>query len=64
MYITQAERDGLIETRVTLDGKPAVILGRFADFATVAQIPDGPSYEWHWETVKRIVRTKNSEFTS
>ena len=64
MYITQAERDALIETEVTLDGKPAVILGRYADFPTVAQTPDGLHYRWSWEVVKRIVETKNGEFTS
>ena len=64
MYVTQAERDALVGTEVTLDGKPAVVLGRFADFATVAQVPAGLSYEWNWETVKRIMRTKNGEFKS
>ena len=64
MCITQAEHDGLVGTSVTLDGKPAVILGRYADFATVAQVPDGPSYEWCWETVKRIMRTKHGKFKS
>jgi len=64
MYITQAERQSLTETRVTLDGKPAIILGARRDYATVAQIPDGLSYEWCWETVKRVVETKNGEFKS
>lgn len=64
MYVTQAERQALAETAVTLDGKPAVILGVRADFATVAQVPDGLHYRWSWPTVKRIVETKNGEFTS
>ena len=64
MYVTLAERKRLTEIRVTLDGKPAVILGARADFATVAQIPDGLHYRWSWETVKHIVETENGAFKS
>jgi len=62
--LTRAKRQALTETRVTLDGKPAIILGAHRDFATIAQIPAGLSYEWNWDTVKRIVETKNGEFRS
>lgn len=38
-----------------LDGKPAKITGRNNQFATVATLPDGPSYVWAWPTVARIM---------
>jgi hypothetical protein len=40
----------------TLDGKPARIQGRLNEFATVATLPDGPAYQWAWETVDRIMK--------
>ena len=49
------DRNALIDARVTLNGKPAVICGQLNDYATVAALPDGPSYEWAWPTVARIV---------
>jgi len=39
----------------TLDGKPARVLGRLNDFATIAQIPDGKKAEWTWDKVERIM---------
>jgi hypothetical protein len=35
----------------TLDGKRAKVIGRNADFATIATLPDGPAYQWCWQTV-------------
>ena len=39
----------------TLDGRPARIVGRLNPFATVATLPDGPSYQFAWETVARVM---------
>lgn len=41
---------------VTLDGKPARVIGRKNTFATIAQYPDGISAVYSWETVDRIVK--------
>ena len=42
--------------RVTLDGKPAQVVGLRLPFATVRTLdPDVPSYEWAWATAARIV---------
>jgi hypothetical protein len=49
------ERRRLCCESCTLDGKPAVIMGALNDFATVAAFPVGPSYEWAWSTVARVV---------
>lgn len=41
---------------VTLDGKPAMIMGARNAFATVATLNvDGPAVEFAWPTVARIV---------
>jgi hypothetical protein len=41
---------------VTLDGKPAVIVGARRDFAEVAQVAPGKlSAEWSWAAVGRIL---------
>ena len=42
---------------VTLNGQPAKITGFKNKFATVATLnPNGPAFEWSWETIARIVR--------
>ena len=61
--MTYEERRKLCQKRVTLDGKPAVIGGARHRFATVATLPHGASYEWAWETVKKIVE-KGGDFRS
>lgn len=48
----------------TLDGKPARITGRLNEFATVATIPDGPSVEFSWQTVDRIMTFSRGQFAS
>ncbi len=57
------ERRRLCEAKVTLDGQPAVIAGVRCKFATVAQVPEGLSYEWSWDTVARIV-ARGGQFKS
>lgn len=47
----------------TLDGKPAEIMGRRNDFATVAQIPQGVAVEFSWQAVARIMQG-SKEFKS
>jgi len=49
---------------ITLNGKPARIIGRLETHATVATIPSGPAYEYAWETVAHIVDTKNGAFVA
>jgi len=44
------------EVKVTLDGKPAQIMGYRNKFATVATMPQGPSFDWSWEAVECIVQ--------
>ena len=53
---TDEQRRELIQSRVTLDGRPASISGRQQQFATVAAI-DGTylAVEFCWSTVARIV---------
>lgn len=46
-----------------LDGKPAKIVGRLKDFATVAALDCSASVEFAWETVNRIMCGK-MEFKS
>ena len=40
-----------------LDRKPARILGRLGRHATVAQIPEGPAFEWSWSAVDHVMTT-------
>jgi len=60
------ERDRLIDTPVTLNGKPAKICGKLEPYATVCQYGDN----WHiqamftWQTVQHVVNNKNGEFKS
>jgi hypothetical protein len=48
---------------VTLDGKQAKICGARGLFATVAVVPDGPSHDFAWSVVARIV-ADGGEFRS
>lgn len=56
-------RDNLIGATCTLDGKPATIIGRQNDFATVATTDGKMRFEWAWATVERIM-SKGGRFTS
>jgi len=40
-----------------LNGRPAQIVGRLETFATVRTLGDGPSYQWAWETVGRVMES-------
>ena len=48
---------------ITLNGKPARVLGAKLDFATVACCPQGESYQWTWEAIGRIL-DKGGKFSS
>lgn len=50
--------------RVTLNGKPARILGFRNRFGTVAQVPRGLSHEWSWDAIAHIVKNKGGRFRS
>lgn len=55
----------MADPRVTLDGRPACILGAKLDFAHVATLdPDGPDFEFAWPTVKNIIENNNARFNS
>lgn len=41
----------------TLDGKPAIIMGRKLDFAVVATLPHGNRVEYAWPIVARIMES-------
>lgn len=56
-------RTELCATRVTLDGKPAVISARLMRFAKVSQLNSSLSCEFAWETVDRVV-LKGGNFKS
>jgi hypothetical protein len=48
-----------------LDGKPARVTGRRNDFATVQTLDaKGPSVEFAWETVERIMTEYDAAFRS
>ncbi len=51
-----ALRELICESQITLDGHPAKITGRLDDYATISALPDGPSYQWSWDSALRIVR--------
>jgi len=54
----------LVDTPVSLNGRPARIVGVQQPFATVATIPQGPAMEWSWEAADRIVREHGGSFQS
>ncbi len=65
MYYPQIEeRNRLTDSHVTLNGKPARVIGRFNEVPTVAQIPIGLSVDFCWKTVQNIVDNKNGCFKS
>lgn len=47
-----------------LNGKPAKITGRLLPYAYITALPDGPSYEFAWETVDYIMTQKDRKFRS
>jgi hypothetical protein len=46
----------MIATKVTLNGKPAVIMGRLSSFATVASLDGTNRVEYSWDAVERIIK--------
>lgn len=62
---TLEERRELCARRdITLDGKPAMIMGAQMPFAKVAFRDSGASLEWAWPTVARICRERGGAFKS
>lgn len=49
------KRQGLCQTRVTLNGKPAVVTGAKMKFATVMSLDGILSFEWAWEAVESVI---------
>lgn len=58
-----AARDELVNTAVSLDGRPASIAGRQLDYAVVATLDGSMRHEWAWSTAARIV-ARGGEFRS
>lgn len=56
-------REELAQSKVTLNGNPAVISGILNDFATITNPKTGEHYEWSWNAVDRIV-SKGGNFKS
>ena len=50
-----AFRRELTTRGVTLNGRPAAIMGAVCPFATVASLDGAHRAEWAWETVEAIV---------
>lgn len=44
----------IVGCEVTLNGKPATILGRRHDFAVVATLDGSQAFQWAWPTAYRI----------
>ena len=61
---TYQERQELASNKVTLDGKPALIIGLRNPFATVKQYPTGCEAEFAWATVEHIIKDKEGKFKS
>lgn len=59
----EEKRDAYSDLDVTLDGKPAQIMGFRNRFGTIAQYPRGASHEWAWETIYRIAK-RGGDFKS
>lgn len=49
---------------VTLDGQPAVVLGRLLPFGHVRNPRTGQSAEYAWETIQHVIETKGGAFKS
>lgn len=49
-------RCGLVGSMVTLNGRPAVVIGATSDFATIAALDGSARFEWPWPRVVEIVR--------
>lgn len=48
----------------TLNGKPARVIGRLNDFATIAALDVSVDAEFAWETVARVMEEKGGAFRS
>lgn len=49
------DRTALAQERVTLNGKPAKIVGTRNEYPRVVIIATGEGYEWSWEACARVV---------
>ena len=59
----QSEKNRLVDTHVTLNGKPASVCGRLCDFPHIRDLnPEGLDVEYCWETVKHFVDNKEGKF--
>lgn len=48
----------------TLDGQRARVIGRLDSFGTVAILPNGPSHEYAWSTIARVMQHGGRRFQS
>ncbi len=63
-YVSTAEREELMAKPVTLNGRPAAILGRLAPFAMIRTTDKAPAYvgEWAWSTVRHVIESNGGAF--
>lgn len=62
--ITAERRRELVDTHITLNGKPALVCGYRNAFATVVDLVSRLQCEFAWETVDDIITNRNGEFRS
>jgi len=62
--ISRDERYELCSSRVTLNGEPAKIGGITKKWASVTVLPNGPSYDWTWDVIARIVAEAGGRFVT
>jgi hypothetical protein len=63
-YVSTEEREALMATPVTLNGRPALISGRLAPFAMVRTNDGERAYvgEWSWHAVRHVIETNGGAF--
>ena len=62
MIASNKEKEKWVNASVTLNGKPAKIVGKKITFPKVVEINGPLSVEFSWQAVKRIMTKNNGEF--
>jgi hypothetical protein len=53
--LTLEQKLDIVSNSITLNGKPAIIIGAKSDYATVIALDGSERYQWNWVTAARIV---------
>ena len=64
MIASNKEKEAWIGKMVTLNGKPARIMGRKLTYPHVATLDMTRDVVFSWQAVKRIILNNNGNFTS